>query len=170
VGYGLAASDFTIAGGAFLLFMTNLSAIVLVSVVIFLLVGFRPIRAGRGRVVINSILIAILFIIALTIPLGFKTFNAVKMNKLEIRLEKLIREAEAKENFRAENLTIEKHEGVYVIGATVYVFRDLPQDYLNKAGQNLAQEVGAPVEINASVVRATLIETRREPKEEESSP
>ena len=170
VGYGLASSDFTIAGGALLLFVTNLSAIVLASVIIFLLVGFRPMRAGRGRVVTNSILVAILLIITLCIPLGFKTRTAVKTGKLELKLEELIHEAEEKDKFRAENLTIEKHEGAYVISATIYVYKDLPQGYLNKTGQSLAQEVGAPVEIRATVVRATLDETRREPKKEESSP
>jgi uncharacterized hydrophobic protein (TIGR00271 family) len=170
VGYGLGTSDFGIAGGALLLFLTNLSAIVLVSVLIFLLVGFRPKRVGRGHVVVNSILVAILFIMALTIPLGFKTVNAIKMNKLELKLEERIREAEEKDKFRAEDLTIEKHEGAYVVSATIYAYKDLPQGYLNKTGQLLAQEVGAPVEISATVVRAALAETRREPKQKESSP
>lgn len=169
VGYGLASSEFPIAGGALLLFVTNLSAIVLASVIIFLLVGFRPTSTGRGRVVANSILIAILVIITLCIPLGFKTRTSVKTGKLELKLEELIHEAEEKNKFRAENLTIRRHEGLYVISATIYAYKDFPEENLNKTGQYLAQKIGAPVEIIATVVRATLAETRREPKREESS-
>ena len=159
VGYGLASSEFPVAGGALLLFMTNLSAIVLVSVIVFLLVGFRPMRTERGRVVTRSILIAIVFIIALSIPLGFKTLSSVKVSKLEEKLETLIHEAEEKDRFRAENLIIQKHEGAYVISATMYIYKDLHQGYLKRIGQHLAQEVGAPVKISATVVRARLAET-----------
>lgn len=145
VGYGVASSRFPIAGGALLLFMTNLSAIVLVSVIVFLLVGFRPMRTEQGRVVTNSVLIATTFIIALSIPLGFQTRSAVQKSKLEVKLTNLIHEAEEKDKFRAENLTIEKHKNAYVIRATIYAYKDLPQGYLKKIGQHLAEKVGVPV-------------------------
>jgi uncharacterized hydrophobic protein (TIGR00271 family) len=170
VGYGLASSRFPIAGGALLLFMTNLSAIVLVSVMVFLLVGFRPMRTERGRVVTNSILIATTFIFALSIPLGFKTRSAVQKSKLEVKLTDLIHEAEEKDKFRAENLTIEKHKNAYVIRATLYAYKDLPQGYLKKIGQRLAEKVGVPVRISATVVRARLAETSSGYEEKKTSP
>jgi hypothetical protein len=109
--------------------------------------------------VTRSILIAIVFIIALSIPLGFKTLSSVKMSKLEEKLERLIHEAEGKDRFRAENLIIQKREGAYVISATMYIYKDLHQGYLKRIVQHLAQEIGAPVKISATVVRARLAET-----------
>ena len=135
VGYGLASSRFLVAGGALLLFMANLSAIVLVSAIVFLLVGFRPMRTERGRVVTNSILVAIVFIIALSIPLGFSTRSAVRVIKLEEKLEELILETEETEKFDLENLSIKNQKGVYVINATVYAYKDFPPGYLKKIGQ-----------------------------------
>ena len=161
VGYGVASSQFPIAGGALLLFMTNLSAIVLVSVIVFLLVGFRPMRTEWGRVTTNSVLIATTFIIALSIPLGFQTRSEVQKDKLEVKLINLIQEAEEKDNFRAENLTIEKHKYAYVIRATIYAYKDLPQGYLKEIGQHLAEKVGVPVRISATMVQARLAETIR---------
>ena len=170
VGYGVASSQFPIAGGALLLFLTNLSAIVLVSVIVFLLVGFRPMRTERGRVVTNSILIATIFIIALSIPLGFKTRSAVQKSKLEVKLANLIHEAEKKDKFRAENLTIEKHKNAYVIRATIYAYRDLPQDYVKEMGQLLAEKVGVPVRVSVTVVRARLDEMSSGNEEKKTGP
>jgi uncharacterized hydrophobic protein (TIGR00271 family) len=159
VGYGLASSRFLIAGGALLLFMANLSAIVLVSAIVFLLVGFRPMRTERGRVVTNAMLVAIVFIIALSIPLSFATRSAVRVIKLEGKLEELILEAEEKEKFDLENLSIKNQKGVYVINATVYAYKDFPPGYVKNMAQRLTERVGVPVRISAKVVRASLAET-----------
>jgi uncharacterized hydrophobic protein (TIGR00271 family) len=159
VGYGLASSRFPIAGGALLLFMTNLSAIVLVSVIVFLLVGFRPMRTERARVVTHALLVSIVFIIALSIPLGFKTRRSVRMSKLDVKLDRLIHEAEEKNKLRIEDLSIEEDEGAYVVSATIYAYKELPLNYVKKVGQHLAEELGVPVRISATVVQARLAET-----------
>ena len=47
VGYGLGTSQFWVSGGAFLLFLTNLAAIILVGALVLVLLGFRPTRGGH---------------------------------------------------------------------------------------------------------------------------
>jgi uncharacterized membrane protein len=47
-GWALGASLFLLAGGALLLLVTNLCAIVLVGAIMFLILGFRP-NAGSRR-------------------------------------------------------------------------------------------------------------------------
>ena len=49
VGYGLSTHQGSIAGGAFLLFITNLVAIVISAVVVFRLIGFQPRKRSRAR-------------------------------------------------------------------------------------------------------------------------
>lgn len=48
VGYGLSTDQFSIAGGAFLLFLTNLVAIVISAALVFRSMGFRPQRAAEA--------------------------------------------------------------------------------------------------------------------------
>ncbi|HVB85931.1 MAG TPA: TIGR00341 family protein [Candidatus Dormibacteraeota bacterium] len=48
VGYGLSTRQFSIAAGAFLLFLTNLVAIVISAALVFRSMGFRPQRAAEG--------------------------------------------------------------------------------------------------------------------------
>lgn len=48
-GYGVSTGQWSIAGGAFMLFFTNLTAIIISADIVFVLVGFRPARAVDMR-------------------------------------------------------------------------------------------------------------------------
>ncbi len=64
-GIGLGWLDFSVFGGAFLLFLTNLAGIVLAAAMTFLWLGFSPFhRAKRG------LIISIVFVAVVSIPLG----------------------------------------------------------------------------------------------------
>jgi uncharacterized hydrophobic protein (TIGR00271 family) len=94
VGIGLSHGNFLVAGGALLLFVTNLVAISAASVVVFLLFGFRP-SAETERLVIlqrGAIGTALLFVIV-TVTLGVLTFNIVN----QARVDQAIRDAVAAE-------------------------------------------------------------------------
>lgn len=57
-----------------------------------------------------------------------------------------------------------------MIRATLYAYRDMPQGYLKKIGQHLAEKVGVPVRISATVVRARLAETSSSYEEKKTGP
>jgi uncharacterized hydrophobic protein (TIGR00271 family) len=73
IGVTLEAGMFEEALGAFLLFGSNLVSIVLVSTLVFLLIGFTPIRTAlKGRLAVGKILTTtILGALVIMIPLGF---------------------------------------------------------------------------------------------------
>jgi uncharacterized hydrophobic protein (TIGR00271 family) len=94
VGIGLSHGDFLIAGGALLLFVTNLVAISAASVIVFLLFGFRP-SAETERLVVwrrGAIGTALLFVI-IAATLGLLTYNIVE----QARTDQAIRAAVAVE-------------------------------------------------------------------------
>jgi uncharacterized hydrophobic protein (TIGR00271 family) len=84
VGIGLSHSNLTVAGGAMLLFLSNLIAISAASVVIFLLFGFRPAPEAERRTIFRrgAISATVLLIIVAGI-LGVLTFNLVSQARFE---------------------------------------------------------------------------------------
>jgi uncharacterized hydrophobic protein (TIGR00271 family) len=80
VGIGIALGQGSIAGGALLLFTTNLVAISAAGGLVFLWLGFRPIpgQESRARVFQGGILGTIALLVAVTIPLGILTAQSVR--------------------------------------------------------------------------------------------
>ena len=87
----LGSGRFMIAGGALLLFTTNLVAIILVSVVVFLLVGFRPTRDRRKRQVTRAIFISIISVLILAVPLGIQTGTVARKAQIEAMIDSIVR-------------------------------------------------------------------------------
>jgi uncharacterized hydrophobic protein (TIGR00271 family) len=93
-GIGLARGDVNIAGGATLLFVTNLIAISAASVIVFLLFGFRPAaEAERLNVLRRGMLGAAVLLAVVALTLSLLTFNLVK----QVRFEQQVRAAVAAE-------------------------------------------------------------------------
>jgi uncharacterized hydrophobic protein (TIGR00271 family) len=69
VGYGLAVGDFSIAGGAAFLFMTNLLAIALCTTVVARWYGFGA-RNSPAHTLFQSVLVIVTFAV-ISVPLGF---------------------------------------------------------------------------------------------------
>lgn len=67
-GYGLATGQFTIAGGAFFLFMTNLLAIALMVTILSRFYGFGERHSPRHTAWQNALIVSVF--VALSIPLG----------------------------------------------------------------------------------------------------
>ena len=84
VGVGLSHANWAIAGGALLLFLTNLVSISAASVVVFLLFGFRP-SAETERLVIlqRGAFGTALLLTVVAVTLGILTFNVVAQAQLE---------------------------------------------------------------------------------------
>jgi len=70
VGIGLAMGDLGVAGGALLLFATNLIAIVLAGAVTLLLLGFRPARREEQEARLRwGLVTTVLLLVVIAIPL-----------------------------------------------------------------------------------------------------
>ncbi len=85
-GYGLATAQWNIAGGGFMLFFTNLTAIIISADLVFLYVGFRPrhemLKHEHGVLVRYRILAATLILAVVSIPLVRTLLSAVRQARV----------------------------------------------------------------------------------------
>ena len=169
VGYGIGSANFRIAGGAFILFMTNLAAIVLVSAFVFLLVGFRPTRSHQGRQVIQAVLVSLLSVFILVVPLWLETGTVSRIERIEARIDTIFREELAGEAILL-SLEIKREGGEYVIDAVALSFQneDGAAERLEETRLLLSREIGAPVRINLTAAPASHFQAAGEGPVEES--
>ncbi|MCP4084559.1 MAG: DUF389 domain-containing protein [Actinomycetia bacterium] len=84
VGITLEAGERGLAGGAFLLYATNLAAIVLAGVIVFVVTGFVPPRRlarTTTRLVVSTVLVGVL-LVAVTVPLVQASVDAAESASL----------------------------------------------------------------------------------------
>jgi uncharacterized hydrophobic protein (TIGR00271 family) len=94
VGIGLALASGPIAGGALLLFLTNLIAISAAGGLIFLVLGFRPelgVRS-RARVFKGGVTSVVVLLLAVTVPLGLLTINSLHEASLNRTIQQVLEE------------------------------------------------------------------------------
>ncbi len=94
VGIGLALRRGEIAGGALLLFLTNLVAISAAGGLVFLGLGFRPeldVRS-RARVFKGGVISVAVLLLAVTVPLGLLTANSLREANLNRTIQKVLKE------------------------------------------------------------------------------
>ena len=97
VGIGLALQDGPIAGGALLLFFTNLIAISAAGGLVFLWLGFRPewrVRT-RARVFAGGVASVAVLLLAVTVPLGLLTIESLREADSNRTLERVLKEETA---------------------------------------------------------------------------
>jgi uncharacterized hydrophobic protein (TIGR00271 family) len=91
VGFGLAVRDIQIAGGGWLLVITNLIAITLCGSVVLLLLGFRPTRrrerAARLRV---GLLATSLLLVVISVPLALVFIDSIQESSIRSQIENTV--------------------------------------------------------------------------------
>jgi len=92
VGIGLSLGNWIIAGGALLLFFTNMVAIAAAGGTIFLLLGFKPEakRRERLRIFESGMAGIVILLAAISIPLGVLTYQSVTQTQLRRAVEQAV--------------------------------------------------------------------------------
>ena len=160
VGYGVGSSDFEIAGGSLLLFLTNLAGIVLVGALVFLLLGFRPTRAERGAEAKRGLLIATLGVILLVVPLGFRTIRALEKERVEAAFASMLAER-AGGTYKITSLKVVRERGQLVVDARIVASAGVFEESLEGIRQRLQKKYSTPIRIRAAIVHATFTELGR---------
>jgi uncharacterized hydrophobic protein (TIGR00271 family) len=158
VGYGLGYGLYRLAGGALLLFVTNLTAIILSAAIVFLLLGFRPTQAERGQRLQRGMLLSLVIILIIAIPLGYTTYNFQRQLERQGIVETVLEDELTKESAEVENVTITPDGDGFLISGTIFAYEDLTMEELSQIQTSLSEAVGAPVKIRARVVQAALVE------------
>lgn len=156
VGFGLGYGLYSLAGGALLLFLTNLSAIVLSASFIFLLLGFRPLRAEYGQRIQRWILLTIGILFVIAIPLVATTINLQNRLNRQTMVEELLGSIIESEFAEVEDLVIQPTEQGYLISGTVYAYGDVTQEELLLVQEEMSNAINAPVTIRARIIESRL--------------
>jgi uncharacterized hydrophobic protein (TIGR00271 family) len=152
-GYGIGSNDFGIAAGSFLLFVTNFCSVVLFGALVFLLLGFRPSQNAQSGKVKQGMIGVTASLIILLIPLTLTTSQTLRKGRLEAKIASLFRTNLAKD-LRLVSVDIEQQGSVWVVDAVVFAYRRFSPEYVEKSRVFLSEAVGAPVEINATLISA----------------
>jgi uncharacterized hydrophobic protein (TIGR00271 family) len=157
-GYGLSTSQFWITGGAFLLFLTNLIAIVLSGVGVYLLLGMRPPRKEDVYVVWKAVFSVLAVVLILVIPLGFGTYGALQRGHLKFQVESEFRSEALREKFELLDLKISEQENGYIIHPTVLASTEISPEQIENFRQTIEQKIGSPIQIEATILQSKRIE------------
>ncbi len=114
VGIGVAWLRWDIAGGALLLFLTNLVAIVAASGLIFFMLGFRPQRRKkRTRIFRRAVVSSAILLILMAWVLGSLTLQSYRENAQKNKIDTVLREnvAAMGKNVSLENWRIVEKTG-----------------------------------------------------------
>jgi len=152
VGYGIGTRQWAIASGAFMLFFTNLTAIVLSASLVFLLIGFRP-RVGRlgdgHRLLIRwriAIVAAILAVVS--IPLMRTLMHAADQANIRGQVQDTLkRSLQAHGDRQLDAVNIELLKGAVAVGASIQTAQYMEPGEIEQLQSALAGRIGRPVRL-----------------------
>jgi len=163
VGIGLTRLQGEIAGGALLLFLTNLVAISAAGGLVFLWLGFRPIpgRQERKRVFQSGVLGTVALLLVLTIILGLVTFESWQEAAWQRRVEATLkREIASMEGvlWDDEWTMTEADDGTLQIEVGVRSRRTVRYQEVVELQEQLANNLNKPVSLVLSVILSTQLD------------
>ena len=159
-GLGLSLGEAHIAGGAFLLFLTNIASISLAGVIVFLLLGVRPQtwRPEARRQIRRSIIGFAVLLLVIAIPLGIIMGGIVRDTALRQEIQTVL---EGRARFaEAELIGFEYRtdEDNLVVIATFHSVEALNQATVDATADALSEYLNRPVTleiISSPVIRST---------------
>ena len=168
VGIGLARLSGPVAGGALLLFVTNLVAISGAGGLVFLWLGFRPLpgKEARRRVFQGGVLGTIALLVAVTIPLGLLTADSWRTAALERKVEQALhREFDSMAYVRWDGQweMEELEDGTVQLEVVVRTPRAVRHEEVVELQEHVAGSIQRPVELRLSLILTTSLDPREPP-------
>ena len=154
VGLGIANGNMQAAGGALLLFTTNLVTISLGGVIIFSLLGIHPLnlqpetkkRVQRG---VTGILFLVFLI---TIPLAVIMNSIIKQTREQQTIKRILLESPLMEDMSIVDIERTQDRDQLLISATVRSSEPLTQETVNELGHALEIELNRPLDLDLIIL------------------
>jgi uncharacterized hydrophobic protein (TIGR00271 family) len=168
VGIGLARWSGEVAGGAMLLFATNLIAISGMGGMVFLWLGFRPLpgKEARRRVFQGGVLGTVLLLVAVTIPLGLLTIQSWRDAALSRQVEAGLHEGLDRIEYVHWDGQWEMQEledGSIQLEVVVRSYRTVPHSDVVDLQELIAGKIQRPVSLRLSVILTTRLDPQVPP-------
>jgi uncharacterized hydrophobic protein (TIGR00271 family) len=163
VGIGLSRLQGNVAGGAMLLFLTNLVAVSAGGGLVFLWLGFRPIpgQRTRARVFQGGVLGTMALLVAVSVPLGILTFQSVRDAALARAVEEalaeeigVMRQVEWSGDWTMEELD----DGTLQIEVAARSQRDVAHYEVVDLQERLARRLNRTVALQLAVIPTTQLD------------
>jgi uncharacterized hydrophobic protein (TIGR00271 family) len=157
VGYGLSNHHGAMAGGAFLLFLTNLVSIMISAAVVFLLMGFRPHEeAERGHLKLKyRVALSGLVLVVLAIPLVQTLRTAVSQVRLRAEVAGLLDNSFQTETSAVSDMSFAKGAQGLQVRATVRTTRYYETSEINTAEESLRKRFGPGAKLTVDQILVT---------------
>ena len=147
LGLGLSFGRPEVVGGAFLLFITNIAAISLAGVLVFMVLGVRPQtwqlesrqRMRRGLIGFTLLLIVV------TIPLGVIMGSVVKDTAQQQAVHEVLQEQMADRPWDMVDFEYRTENETFSVVVTIRSIHDINQDAVEEIAAALSAELGQPV-------------------------
>ncbi len=159
VGYGASALRFDIVGGAFLLFLANLIAIVVATVLVFYVLGFNPgRRADVKQVAKRDLLLTAGFFLVISVILGVFLVNTVKeANRMRIIEGELDLFLKPYDNTKVISLNEHKNVTGKVLEITIQSPSTFTQRATSILDKRLEQRLNEDINLQLLVIPATKL-------------
>jgi uncharacterized hydrophobic protein (TIGR00271 family) len=154
VGTGIALGRPQVAGGALLLFVTNLVAISMAGAILFLLLGFRPTpeERERQRRFRQGLAVSLILLLLISVPLGFFLVQTVRDGQRHQTVsEVLTQETPALEAILVD-FTIDRDGESFRVEATLYAPQPPDRNTVKRVQDNLSRAIGEPVHLEIVVI------------------
>ena len=157
VGVGIAMGRWDVAGGAFLLFITNAVTIAFAAMLVFSAVGFT-VKKEEGRVVPRALVVTAVFTAILLIPLTWLSvqfFRDASDNRL---VNEVVTEEVARFDAELADLTITNLDNTLHIELTLRTSEPLSYEDVNQMQQDIALRLQKPVSVVVNQVFASKLD------------
>jgi uncharacterized membrane protein len=167
-GIGFTLGSLAIAGGALLLFLTNLSAITAVASVIFLFFGYRPDPGQRIRVFGRGILGVLVLLVLVSVPLTLLSIDSFRSAALQQNLQKaLATEIDEMEGVELEAFAVEADDGRDMplrLLVEVSALRTVSAQETRDLQDRVAARLDRPVRLLLSITSITQLDSGQSPE------
>lgn len=158
VGYGIGTRQWTVAGGAFMLFFTNFTAIVLSASLVFLLVGFRPQAERLGeshRLLIRwRIAIAAGVLVVISIPLMRTLLHAAEQASIRGQVRDALKQTMRSHGDRQlDSVSVEINKGEVAVGASIRTAQYIEPSDIEQLRSAVEKRIGMPVRMQVQQVQ-----------------
>jgi uncharacterized hydrophobic protein (TIGR00271 family) len=168
IGIGLARWNGEVAGGALLLFITNLVAISGAGGMVFLWLGFRPLpgKETRRRIFQGGVIGTILLLVAVTITLGWLTVRSLQDASLSRKIEDALHQGLDNMEYVTWDGQWEAEElddGSIQLDVLVRSYRSVRYAEVVELQEEVAGQVQRPIELRLSLILTTQLDPRQPP-------
>ncbi len=147
VGVGVATGNAQVAGGALLLFATNIITISLAGVIIFTLLGIHPlnVEAETKRRVRRGIIGMTFLVFLITIPLGIIMNGIIKQVRDQKTIEQILIDSSLSDEYTIVEIERLETGGELTITASIRSTGPVEQDQIEALAAELEEELNRPL-------------------------